>query len=614
MTFMHPEFLYFMLPPVLILFVLLLTQKEHLADFFAPEIIAKLRVHSKRMGLKARNILFLLMSVLLVIALAQPVIEQGKVKVQAKSADIVIALDISDSMLAEDMYPNRLKHSKQKILDFVALSPKERIGVMAFAKASYLVSPLSFDFRAVRYLVDQLRPSYITEKGTDFKQLLNNVGEMMAEKDQKYLLLFTDGGDQENFEDEIELAKSLGITVFVMGVGTDKGAPIKTKEGGFIKQDGSIIISKLNEAIADLATKTGGSYIQTLLGNEDIEAMLGEIRAKTTQKVLAEEEIMQYEQLFYFPLGLAMLLLLLATSSMSERKNVHVPHLFVLAGLLYLAQPSHAGLLDFMSLGDAKAAYEAEDFKASADAYKKIDNSYARYGEANALYKQGRYAEAAGMYDTVQFENSDAEFNRLHNLGNAYAKQGSPDSLKKAAESYEKALKIKDEKPTRENLETVKKRLQQQKNEDKSDDQKSDKDQKEGSQNQGDKQKDPNGDESRQKKQQKSQQQSSQNDSDKGTKHQKQQQQQGSQQQGKEQQQPPKVQGSEEQQYKSTKDDDLKKEQVQEGDAAAAQASEQMSDLEAKKWFKILNERPAGHIYQIGKESKQEESENAKPW
>ena len=119
MTFLHPEFLYFMLPPVFILFYFLLTQSEATARFFSEEVFNKLRVNTKMMTLKAQNALFLLMFIFFIIALAQPVIEEGKVKVQAKSADIMIALDISDSMRAEDVYPSRLERGKQKILDRV---------------------------------------------------------------------------------------------------------------------------------------------------------------------------------------------------------------------------------------------------------------------------------------------------------------------------------------------------------------------------------------------------------------------------------------------------------------------------------------------------------------
>jgi Ca-activated chloride channel family protein len=125
MTFLHPEFLYLMLPPIFILFYFLLTQREAIANFFSEETYNRLRVNSKRLPLRVRNVLFLLMFICFIVALAQPVIEEGKVKVQAKSADIMIALDISDSMRAEDVYPSRLELGKQKILELLEVAEHE---------------------------------------------------------------------------------------------------------------------------------------------------------------------------------------------------------------------------------------------------------------------------------------------------------------------------------------------------------------------------------------------------------------------------------------------------------------------------------------------------------
>ena len=168
MSFLHPEFLYYMLPPLFILFGLLLTQKESQAHFFSEEVMSKLRVSANTLTLKARNALFFLMFFLMIVALAQPMINEGVVSIKSKSADIMIALDISDSMLAEDVYPNRLKLAKQKAMELLDFAPNERIGVIGFAKNSYLVSPLSFDHGAVGFLLSQLDTESITEKGTNF--------------------------------------------------------------------------------------------------------------------------------------------------------------------------------------------------------------------------------------------------------------------------------------------------------------------------------------------------------------------------------------------------------------------------------------------------------------
>ncbi|MCW8838087.1 MAG: VWA domain-containing protein, partial [Thiovulaceae bacterium] len=305
MSFLHPELLYYLLPPMFILFGLLLTQKESQAHFFSAEVIDKLRVSANTLTLKARNALFLLIGILIVLALAQPVIKEGSVEVKAKSADIMIALDISDSMLANDVYPSRLESAKKKALTLLADAPNERLGVIAFAKNSYLVSPLSFDSSAVAFLLSKLDTASITQKGTDFLSMLEVTASAKSKSEKKYLLILSDGGDKKDFSKEIAYAKEKNIVVFILGMGTKKGAPIKQKDGTFIKFNGEIIISKLNEDIASLATKTGGVYIQNTTSSKDIKTMFAEMQNVSDKKELKSQKINKYIPLFYYPLGLA---------------------------------------------------------------------------------------------------------------------------------------------------------------------------------------------------------------------------------------------------------------------------------------------------------------------
>ena len=639
MTFLHPEFLYLMLPPVLVLFYFLLTQAEVTARFFSPEVYDRLRVNTKMMTLRARNGLFLLMFLFFILAMAQPVIEEGKVTVKAKSADIMVALDISDSMRAEDVYPTRLERGKRKIMELLERSPQERIGVSAFAKEAYLVAPLSFDHRAVSFLVQQLQPEFITEKGTDFLQLLRAAAEMMRENDRKYLLILSDGGDAENFDEAIALAKEEGIKVFVLGIGTLKGAPVKSAEGGFVKVNGDIVISKLNEAVVQLATQTGGSYIESVASNEDVEAMLEEITAKTRRRSLKEEEITRYGQLFYWPLGAGMLLLLIATSSMSRRERVHLPLSAVIAVVSLQAVPAEAGLMDFTLLDGGKSAYEAGDYNRSAASYeayaKRHHSDESRYNAADAYYRAGRFEEAAKTYESTRFADAEKQFDTLHNLGNAYARVGTTESLEKSVQAYQKALELKEDPLTRENLETVKKMLQKQQQPQPSqgEGKQPPKDSKPDEKQQGEKgasskkQEDQQqqGNESQEKGNTQPQQQEA-NERDSGTDRQKK----SAQSEADKKQQEaaaksekeasgekrPETQNSE--QHKSDKSAEAAEAGSAKAEAKEGNAPEvQMSDLEAQKWLKMLNDRPVSHIYRIGPEEEPKTkgaTTDEKPW
>ena len=637
MSFLHPEFLYYMLPPLFILFGLLLTQKEAQASFFSEEVMNRLRVSANTLTLKARNALFMLIGVLLVVALAGPVIKEGKIEIKAKSSDIMIAMDISDSMLAEDVYPNRLRLAKEKALEFLRLAPNERIGVIAFAKNSYLVSPLSFDHDAVAFLLKNLDTTSITEQGTDLLSMLEVVNKSIKNESRRYILLLSDGGDKKDFSPEIAYAKKHNITVFVLAIGTKKGAPIKLSNGDFIKQNGSIIITKLNENIADLAIKTGGVYIEGVNSNKDVKSMLREIEAKAKKKELKSEEIEKYIPLFYYPVGLALLLLLIATSSMSKREKVQVPSMFLLALLLFNAPMAKAGVLDFVDLKDAKEAYKHQNYEESAkyfDTYAKKSHSGAAYYNAgNAFYKQKKYKEALQNYKKATFSDTSQRAKNFANMGNAHAKLGSEKEFKSAIKAYEDSLKLHEDKAVRENLEAVKKALQkkQQKKQQKQNKNQKNKNQKNKNKNKKDQQQKNKKNEKN--KDQKNQQNKKSQQNQQNKKSQKE--------QNKEQQNEQKKQQNEEQkkQEKSKKNEQNKKEKAQkkenklkelkageknkkDKEKKSAQAMQmqqkdmknKMSDAEEKKWLKSLNNQKSSYLYMLNKQKPMKENSNEKPW
>jgi len=644
MSFLHPEFLYFMLPPLFILFGLLLTQKSVEAQFFSKEVMEKLRVNTNTLSLQARNGLFFLIGFLIILALGGPIIKEGTVQIKAKSADIIIALDISDSMLAEDVYPNRLKLAKQKALEFIGLAPNERVGVLAFAKNSYLVSPLSFDHGAVNFLLSQLDTTSITQKGTNIQSLLEAVESSIKNDAKKYLLILSDGSDTKDFSKEIAFAKEKNIVVFVLGIGTTKGAPIKLQDGNFIRHDGEIIVSKLNDAIAKLAVQSGGVYIQNVKSQEDIQTMLSEIEKIGEQKELKSEEVARFIPLFYYPLGLALFLLLLATSSMSKRIKVALPSAFLLFGIFASQPNAEAGVLDFIELKKAKTAYENGDFVQSAELYEKhaeaTQNAQSYFNAGNALYKQNKYQEALKAYESAHFQNKSERAKNYANIGNTHAKIANEESLQQALKAYEESLKLQEDTEVQENYEALKKALQEQEKETK----------------------DPNKEENKEKKQSKEedkkeqQKQDKENEGEKESKDEKQnsqnkeesQNKEGEKSQEKDKSQEQKQENEQKSQHEqpenekknadSMKDDAKKEEQKEEKKSAShdkedlkelqktqedAPKSPQetkeadkdaMSNAEEEKWIHELNRNQNSYMYMLNNENKNKEKTDEKPW
>jgi len=627
-TFLHPEFLYFMLPPLIILFIFLLIQKESHEHYFSKEIMDKLRVNSNSLTLKRRNSLLFLAAILIILASAEPVLKDGTVRVKAIGGDILIALDISDSMLCEDVYPNRLELAKKKALELINKTIKDRVGVIAFAKNSYLVSPISFDTKTVSFLLSKLDTSSITQKGTDILTMLETVAKTNTSTDKKYLLILSDGGDETDFSAEIDFANEKGITVFVLGMGTELGSSIKKKDGSLVTYNDKVIISKLNVSISELAIKTGGVYIQNTTSSEDIEAMRSEIMNNSEHKELKSQEIQRYVALFYYPIILAILTLLFAFSSVPKRVKPNIPaSAFILFMLILSSSPSVADMFDFRKLADAKKLYDAKDYNSSAKMYeeyaKKTNNGQAYYNAGNSFYREKQYLKALSAYSFAKLENRELRAKKLSNMGNALTRLGTVNSLERAIKHYEVSLKHKEDKSTRENLEAVKKALQDYK-------EKSDKEKKDGEKNKDKKYSEQKTDESgdgsdeADDKNNKNKNKNKNNSSSKGKKsddkvnpNKKKPDEGKSKEGGDNSDEGSSNNNSDEETKQETKElkDKNKREVKNQGNNGKSDLKlQQMSDLEEAKWVKKLNSKQNTYLYRLNKERAENEEKNEKPW
>ncbi|PHR55767.1 MAG: VWA domain-containing protein [Arcobacter sp.] len=612
MSLLYPIFIYLILPLVLVLFYFIITGSKQSFLDFDKEVLDRLRKENKNLSTKARNSLFLISFVLMILAMSQPVIKDGEIVVEAKSADILIAIDISDSMKAEDAYPNRLELSKHKAIELIKMAPHNRIGVLAFAKHDYIVSPLSFDHSSVAFLLSKVNTKNITEKGTHLDSMLRSAISMLDHADTKNLLLFTDGGDKNDFSKEIELAKDNGLRLFIIGMGTSKGSPVRNENGSFVKHKGNILISKLNDKIKDLALSTGGVYIESVLGDEDILTMLEEIEAITEKSTLKEETIPQYTQLFYYPLALSLFFLLLAFSSVPTRWAKTL----ILLGFITLGyDDARAGLLDFKKLQDAKEAYANKDYKTSSATYESfaMDSPEAVYNLGNSLYKEGNYERALKIFNEVGTKDKQLKSQALYNAANTEVKLK---QYEEALNSYEKALELKEDKQTRENYETLKKFLEEKKKQEQKDKEEENKDNqdKKDQENKDIKKEDSKKDSDKEKesKDKKDQQKSeNQEEKNKDSKEQKEENKSEDKDKSKEAKKP--------QDEKSDKKEEDKKpleksdKQKAEEEAAEVVNTKQMSELEAKKWIKLIKKSQKGHLYKM-QDLEHEEDTNEKPW
>ena len=584
MQFLYLNVLYLMLIPSLILMYLIITKQNGLSKYFTKETLEKLSVSNQYFSNKARNITLFLSLIFMIIALARPVTNEKMHNSKQELNAIIIALDVSKSMKAVDIYPNRLEFAKRKLLDIIELSKTNALGVILFAKSSFILSPLTQDFVSLKTLVENIDTGMNFDNGTNIYSTLEATNKLLKDYSNKNLIILSDGADSENFDEEIDFANENNINIYTLGLATKLGAAIKLQDGNYLtNKDGKIVNVKLNDKIKELSLKTNGGYMQFTLNNNDISQILNDINKKSTKQQFEEKKFKTYTELFYYPLVIAILLLLIAFSSLpSFSKNKTVSSFFLFLLIASNFNYVNASILDFQTIKKAKEAYEKNDYDSAVNDYKEIPPSQQRdYNLANSLYKKGNFKEAIDLYKNIETEDSNLNFQRLHNLGNSYVKNK---DLQNAKKSYEEALKIKNDPQTKENLDLVNKALKNKENQENKDNQ--------DKQNNKDEQQKKNQKDKNQKNDKQNNDKQKENKADDNKKSQK----------NKDKEQENK---KEQNQNNKSKENNEKKKEAQIDKS-------QISDLEEKKWLKQIENQKSTSMLKKMESSKEDSSSN--PW
>ena len=464
MSFLEPEYLFFMLIPTLVLFYFIITHTNKLDSVFDAEILKKLRYDNDSLGRVGRNSMLFIALFFMIVALARPVFEKGEIRTKSKSIDLMVALDISKSMLATDFYPNRLAFAKKEFATLVDSFPEASIGVIAFSSGGFLVSPMTQDGTTLKYLVNNLSLDSMSLKGTDLMIPIEKGKAFLKDSKKKIIVIFSDGGDKKDFTDEIKKAKEYGESIYIYATATPLGSPIQENGESIKDRNGNIVISRLNDSIKSLSLETNGAYIIGDYKGDSIKLMIDDIKKKFEIKNLKEKIIKEYQELFYYPLSFAIIFLLFAFSSIPRRSSS-----LLLVAFLFsmLNTPSEAKVFDFFDIQKAKEAYNKGDFNSSNDLYKSISeskkSSESFYNLASSQYKSCDYESALHSYEKVDTkDNILLNYKKQFNIGNSYF------NLKKydeAIKSYEKAKKIKSEEDLNFNIELAKKMKKEQEKE-----------------------------------------------------------------------------------------------------------------------------------------------------
>jgi len=334
--FENIEFIYLLIliPVLLIVFIIgRRIRKRSLKRLGDPEILNQLMpfLSVNRPVVKFLFILFAL--VFIILGLARPQFGSKLEEIKRKGIEIVIALDVSNSMLAEDIQPNRLEKAKQAIARLVEKLADDKIGLIVFAGDAYVQIPITSDYTSAKMFLSSINTQIVPKQGTAIGSAIDlGINSFSPDNEaSKALIIITDGEDHN--DNAVSLARDAaekGIVIYTIGVGTPNGTPIPVYSGNqrsFRKdRQGNVVITKLNEKILREITNAGnGSYIRATNNRLGLNMLFDQI-SSIEKKELETRIYSEYDEKFQYMIGLA-LILILFDFILLERKNKYLKNI-----------------------------------------------------------------------------------------------------------------------------------------------------------------------------------------------------------------------------------------------------------------------------------------------
>ncbi|NOQ30615.1 MAG: VWA domain-containing protein [Helicobacteraceae bacterium] len=377
-------------------------------------IVAVIFERKTKITLTARHYFLIASLVAISIALARPVLPKEAVEVDSAGSDIIFAVDLSYSMSATDIKPTRLKKAKEILADVVRSNTSDRFGVLGFSSNAIVLSPLTVDRTLLLHLFSGLNEKMVITKSTSIMPALKLARKMSRSKSLR-LIILSDGGDEDSYTKEALYAKENNLIVDIVMIATASGSTLLDSKEKLLKDEkGNIVISSRNDALKELSSESGGEFITTLNASKIADL----IQEQTKVDHRSKTKIMQYTELFYYFIILAIVTFMIAVTTLLEKSKALLIVVLALIGL-------------------------------NANA----NDSLTNYNSAILLYKSGEYEKSLNRFKTLKSSDPTFKADIFYNMASCYIRLS---EFKKAREYLEKSLTLKYELQTYENLDHIK--------------------------------------------------------------------------------------------------------------------------------------------------------------
>ncbi|NND79956.1 MAG: VWA domain-containing protein [Maribacter sp.] len=314
-------YLLFIIPVIVILFVLLQIWKKRTQKKFADSSLLRRLTPSRSSFKSSLKLIFFILGIsFLTLGLVNPKIGTKLETVKREGVDIVFAVDVSKSMLAEDIAPNRLEKAKRLVSEIINQLASDRIGIIAYAGQAFPQLPITTDYGAAKMFLQNMNTDMLTSQGTAINEAIELATTYYNDEDQTNRVLFIISDGEDHSEDTtlqtVDDAVEVGIKIFTIGVGKNKGAPIPIKRNGVLEslkkdRQGEVVITKLNEVVLqDIASEGNGEYIDGTNTGEAVE-QIKEILIQMDKTEFEARQFAEYKDQFQWFLGAGLLFLFL---------------------------------------------------------------------------------------------------------------------------------------------------------------------------------------------------------------------------------------------------------------------------------------------------------------